>query len=89
MFYYSIYCTLLLSFGCKIKRKNQHLKQPILGITEPFPSIFFKHQLTVLDQIHFWKHSNISGFTAIPRPLEFFLLYLIFHSMNGRSSNFF
>ena len=22
MFYYSIYCTLLLSFGCKIKRKN-------------------------------------------------------------------
>jgi len=65
------------------------MKQPVLGITEPFPSTFFKHQLTVFDQIYFHKHSNISGFTSIPRPLEFFLLYLIFHSMNGRrSSNF-
>jgi len=65
------------------------MKQPILGITEPFPSTFFKHQLTILQvyQIHFHKHSNISGFTSIHRPLEFFLLYLIFHSMNG-SSNF-
>lgn len=89
MFYYSIYCTLLLSFGCKVKRKNQHMKQPVLGITESFPSTIFKHQLTILDQIHFCKHSDISGFTSIPRPLEFFLLYLIFHSVNGsRSSNF-
>jgi len=65
------------------------MKQPILIITEPFPSTFFKHQITVLDQIHFHKHSSISGFTNISRPLKFFLLHLIFHSVNGsRSSNF-
>jgi len=65
------------------------MKQPILEILEPFPSTLFKHQLTVLDQIHFHKYSNISCFISIPRPLQLFWLYLIFHSVNGsRNSNF-
>jgi hypothetical protein len=33
---------LVLDVGFIIKKKK-HMQQPELGITEPFPSIFFKH----------------------------------------------